>query len=137
MKQLNPLQKLIDEFYQDKLLHSELAQNAENERQSVENGYADFLKGVVRGLELVIEKVAKFQFWNDARTNPPKFDENRECPNCPPFACVVKYDNGEYNLDRCYYNFEMNKWEVGIRCQVVFWQEYSILPKEVLEWEFR
>lgn len=139
IKQLNPLQGIIDEMHKNKLLHSQLAKNAESEnnRYNSNYNYIHFEHGVAYGFKLAIEIIANFKFWNNACINPPKFDENRINPHYPPFACVVKYDNGEYNLDRCYYDFNANQWKVGVCCQVVFWQEYSILPKEILEWEFR
>lgn len=137
-KQLNTLQPLIDELHQNKKLHSEIAENYKNNAKSHTDYEQYFYNiGIENGFKQAIEMLAKFNFWNYASTNPPKFDKNREFPNCPPFACVVKYDNGAYNLDRCYYNFDTDEWGVGVCCQVVFWQEYSILPKEILEWEFR
>lgn len=84
-KQLNPLQPLIDELHQEKKAHSQLAKNAENERQSVENGYADFEKGVAYGFGLALEKVANFKNWQNAFINPPKFDVRRAYPNRPDF----------------------------------------------------
>lgn len=130
MKQPNPLQSLIDELHQNKLLHSELAKNAQNDRQSVENGYADFAKGVVHGLELAIEKVANFQFWNDARTNPPKFDKNRAFPNCPKFLCIVSGYDG-YSVTQRSYSFKKNDWVFPE--DILYWQEYNILPKSLLK----
>lgn len=133
MKCLNPLQKLIDELNQEKKLHAQLAKNAENECQSVENGYADFEKGVAYGFELAIEILAKFQFWNDARTNPPKFDERRECPSRPHFICVNQDFYGAYYVSSRPYDFDENDW-LSLD-EVVYWQEYSIKPKELLIWK--
>lgn len=133
-KQLNPLQPLIDEMHQNKKRHSKIAKNAEKERQSAENGYADFSKGVAHGFELAIEILTKFNFWNDARTNPPKFDENRINPHYPKFICVTKYhDNSSCFFNEMKYDFEHNRWQDSDIFDVLYWQEYSILPKELLK----
>lgn len=131
-KHLNPLQSLIDELHQNKKLHSQLAKNAENDHQSAENGYADFEKGVAYGFELAIEIIAKFQLWQNADVNPPKFDKRRRNPDCPSLMCVVEdYEGGCYIAHR-YYDFEVGEWEVfgGF---VRFWQEYPATPKELLK----
>lgn len=133
MKCLNPLQKLIDELNQEKKLHSQLAQNAENERQSVENGYADFEKGVVYGFELAIEKVANFQFWNDARTNPPKFDENRKDAIFPSFICVVQSEKFGIEVEVRRYAFYSNEFYTPRWQEVLCWQELPSLPKGLLK----
>lgn len=132
-KQLNPLQNLIDEMHQNKKMHSQLAKNAENERQSVENGYADFERGVAYGLELAIEILAKFNFWNNARTNPPKFDDRRISPYYTKFVCIAKYRD----ILHCFvtegiYDFSNECWTCGDMFEILFWQEYSVIPKELL-----
>lgn len=127
----NPLQRLIDELYKNKSLHSQLAKNAESENSRYNSNYIHFEKGVAYGFELAIEMLAKFQLWNDARTNPPKFDENRKFPYITTFLCVIKYE-GEYHILDKMYDFTENEW-LNNEPAVLFWQEYPALPKEVLE----
>lgn len=130
-KQLNPLQPLIDEMRQNKKLHSQLAKNAENENNRYNDNYVHFEKGVVYGFELAIEMLAKFNFWNDARTNPPKFDKNRKYPYLAGFMCVVKH-SGQYFIWEETYDFIENKW-FSSQSEVLYWQEYPVMPKELLE----
>lgn len=132
-KQLNPLQPLIDEMHQNKKLHSQIAKNAENERQSVENGYADFEKGVAYGFELAIEILAKFNFWNNAYKNPPKFDVRRAYPNRPDFLVLTRNSNGAIQTDVYPYRFEKGEWVVPKSFEVLYWQELPILPKSLLK----
>lgn len=131
IKQLNPLQKIIDEMHKNKLLHSQLAKNAEDERSRYNDNYVHFEKGVAYGFELAIEMLAKFNFWNDARTNPPKFDESRKHPCLASFMCVVKH-NGQYFIWETTYDSVQNKW-FSSESEVLFWQEYPMMPKELLK----
>lgn len=109
-----------------------MAINAEKENNRHNSNYVHFEQGVAYGFELALEKVAKFQFWNDARTNPPKFDKNRERNYYPLFICVTKYNNSINNIvNSCIYDFDANKWLVDDKTEVLYWQEYSILPKGV------
>ncbi len=130
-KQLNPLQSLIDEMHQNKKLHSQLAKNAESENNRHNSNYIHFEQGVSYGFELAIEILAKFKFWNDALINPPKFDKNRERNYYPLFICITKYNNSINIINSCIYDFDANKWLVDDKTEVLYWQEYSILPKGV------
>lgn len=69
----------------------------------------NFSDGVVYGFELAIEILAKFNFWNDARTNPPKFDDRRKYPTLATFICVARYDNNCI-VSEFIYDFTENKW---------------------------
>lgn len=132
-KQLNPLQPLIDEMHQNKKLHSQLAQNAESENNRHNSNYVHFEKGVAYGFELAIEILAKFNFWNDARTNPPKFDDRRKYPTLATFICIARYDNNRM-ISEFIYDFVENKWlGVGEKTEILYWQEHSIIPKELLK----
>lgn len=133
-KQLNPLQPLIDEMHQNKKLYSQLAQNAESKNNRYNDNYVHFEKGVAYGFELAIEILAKFQFWNDARTTPPKFDDNRIIPYYTKFVCVVKYRD----IESCFftegtYDFKNERWACGDIFEVLYWQEYSVMPKVLLK----
>lgn len=132
-KQLNPLQRLIDEMHQHKKLHSQLAKNAESENNRHNSNYVHFEQGVAYGFELAIEILAKFNFWNNARTNPPKFDGNRISPYYTKFVCVAKYRD----IVHCFftegiYDFHNECWACGDMFEVLYWQEYSVIPKELL-----
>lgn len=130
-KQLNPLQPLIDEMHQNKKLHSQLAKNAESKNNRYNSNYIHFEQGVAYGFELAIEILAKFNFWNDARTNPPKFDKNRKNSYFAGFMCVVKH-SGQYFIWEETYDFIENKW-FSSESEVLFWQEYPMMPKELLK----
>lgn len=133
-KQLNHLQPLIDEMHKNKMLHSQLAKNAERENNRYNSNYIHFEKGVAYGFELAIEIIANFKFWNNACINPPKFDENRINPHYPKFICVTKYhDNSSCFFNEMKYDFEHNRWQDSDIFDVLYWQEYSILPKELLK----
>lgn len=129
-KQLNPLQPLIDEMHKNKLLHSQLAKNAESENNRHNSNYIHFEQGVAYGFELAIEMLAKFQFWNDALTNPPKFDKNRVFPSCPSFLCIASGYDG-YSITKRSYSFKKNDWVFPEN--ILYWQEYNILPKSLLK----
>lgn len=131
-KQINPLQNLIDEMNQNKKVHAQLAKNAENERNRYNDNYVHFEQGVAYGFELAIEIVAKFNFWNNAITNPPKFDKNRQYPYMASFLCIVKKNNGQYVISEKVYNFTENKW-LYTEAEILYWQEYPVIPKELLK----
>lgn len=132
-KQINPLQNLIDEMNQNKKVHAQLAKNAENERNRYNDNYVHFEQGVAYGFELAIEIVAKFNFWNNAITNPPKFDVRRAYPKRPDFLVVVKIGNGSIQTDVYGYNFDKEMWIVPKAFEVLYWQELPSLPKSLLK----
>lgn len=133
-KQVNPLQNLIDEMNQNKKVHAQLAKNAESERNRYNDNYVHFEQGVAYGFELAIEIVAKFNFWNDARTNPPKFDKNRINPHYSKFIGIVQYHNiSSYIFTDVTYDFSAKRWVGSQHFEVMYWQEYPVMSKGLVK----
>lgn len=133
-KQSNPLQPLIDELHKNKKLHSEIAENYKNNAKSHTDYEQYFYNlGIENGFKQAIEMLAKFNFWNDARTNPPKFDVRRAYPNRPDFLVVIRNSNGAIQTDVYPYRFEKGEWVVPKSFEVLYWQELLILPKSLLK----
>lgn len=132
-KQLNPLQPLIDE------LSKELTMLKESVKGIYEIGgvgafiLVSNILAKIEVLEKLITILAKFNFWNDTRTNPPKFDVRRAYPNRPDFLVVVKIGNGSIQTDVYPYRFDKGEWVVPKSFEVLYWQELPILPKSLLK----
>lgn len=130
-KQPNALQCLIDKLNKEVTI----LKNSISRIQEI-SGIGAFIciNNIISKIEVfeqVIQMLDEFNFWNDADTNPPKFDENRRFPNRPTFICTVQDYEGRCYIANRYYDFEKDEWQTygGF---VRYWQEFFV-PKELLK----